>query len=78
MSQKEELTREVCEQILAAVPEARFEQIEGVAKTIADELALGEAFREAHSDLSEQYDALNAKCNKLEPEARLWRNAFGE
>ncbi len=44
MNRKEELTREVREQILTAI--AHPEEIENVSKIIADELALGEGFRD--------------------------------
>ena len=75
MSRKEELTREVQEQILAAV--AHPEKIERISKLIADELALGEAFREVCQDLHEKYRELSAKCGELTAAARLWHNAFG-
>ncbi len=56
MGRKEELTREVREQIFTAI--AHPEEIDKVSRMIADELALGEVFREVNAELSEQVQHL--------------------
>jgi uncharacterized protein YoaH (UPF0181 family) len=72
MGRKEELMREVQEQILAAV--AHPEEIERISKMIADELALGEAFREVCDELSERVQHLELCVPGMHEALRRKRN----